>query len=92
MHHWVGFIGLIGLLGLIGLKNKVPAGTPGAAIRLLALFGFIGLGGFWHPPLGACGAFGVLGLWGHPQQEIARLSWLGCLGLIGPVIWLTHHM
>lgn len=84
---WLGLIallGLIGLAGLIGLRHPVDRGAPGAGIRLLSLFGLLGLAGIWIPGAGAAGAFGALGLWNHPRptlHRIAKLGWLGVLGL-----------
>lgn len=92
MLQWIGLLGLLGLLGLIGLKHRIPANTQGAAIRLGGLLGFIGIAGFWIPPLGACGAFGALGLWNHPIKTIARLAPLGLAGIVGLGLWLVPQI
>ena len=87
MEKWIGVVGLLGLLGLIGIKHRIPAGTPGALVRLGGLLGLIGLAGFWIPPLGASGAFGALSLWNHPTDKYARLARFGLAGIIGPLVW-----
>jgi len=84
---WLGLIallGLIGLAGLVGLRHPVARDIPGTGIRLLSLLGLLGLAGIWIPGAGAAGAFGALGLWNHPRpalHRIAKLGWLGVLGL-----------
>ena len=70
-------------LGLLGLKEKVDSNQGGAMIRLLGVFGFLGLGGFFIPSLGACGAFGALGLYNHQNTTYKKIGNLGWLGLIG---------
>ena len=48
---YLGLLGLIGLGGLLGLKEKVDSNQGGAMVRLLGVFGFLGLGGFFIPSL-----------------------------------------
>lgn len=79
----LGLLGLIGLAGFAGLKYPVDKSRPGAAVRLAALLGFLGLSGFWIEGAGAAGAFGALGLWAHQNPRLAIWGRLGMVGVVG---------
>ena len=86
-----GLIGLIGLAGFAGLRHPCARTQPGSPVRLLSLFGFGGLAGFWIPGVGAMGAAGAFSLWNHQSPRLAAWGKASLLSIVG-VFSLARHV